>query len=195
MVDIFLERRFDSPVTAEEFLSDAAQAAGCFDLYRVDWQLSMLGADGQNCVCWFSGTDAESVRLAMRTNGVDASAAWSGTIHDAPGRSDDEIAGANVIVTRRFDTPVTLDEIQAIEDGGAHCLEMRRVTFMRTFFSLDRRRMLCLYDAPDAESVREAQREAGMPVDAVWPFQRLDQTSASSVDGSPLHQSRKYNDG
>jgi hypothetical protein len=47
------------------------------------------------------------------------------------------------------------------------------VKFARTFFSADRRRMVCLYQAPDAESVRLAQREAAMPLDAVWAFERL----------------------
>jgi hypothetical protein len=28
--------------------------------------------------------------------------------------------------------------------------------------------MLCLYQAPDAESVRLAQHQANMPVDRVW---------------------------
>ena len=47
-------------------------------------------------------------------------------------------------------------------------MELHRVTFLRTFFSLDCRRMLCLYQAPDAESVRLAQRQAGMPLERVW---------------------------
>jgi hypothetical protein len=33
--------------------------------------------------------------------------------------------------------------------------------------------MLCLYQSPDAESVRAAQREAGLPVDRVWAFDRI----------------------
>jgi hypothetical protein len=31
------------------------------------------------------------------------------------------------------------------------------------------KRMLCFYEAPDAEAVRKAQREAAMPADCVWP--------------------------
>jgi len=30
--------------------------------------------------------------------------------------------------------------------------------------------MICLYHAPDAESVRLAQRQAGMPLERVWAF-------------------------
>ena len=32
---------------------------------------------------------------------------------------------------------------------------------------------MCLYRAPDAESVRIAQREAGMPVERVWSFRQF----------------------
>jgi Nickel responsive protein SCO4226-like len=47
------------------------------------------------------------------------------------------------------------------------------VRFLRTYFSADRRRMLCVYDAPDAESVRAAQQTIAMPVERVWPAQVL----------------------
>lgn len=73
-----------------------------------------------------------------------------------------------VVVERSFDEPVEFAAIQALEDRGAWCLEEHRVRFVRTWFSKDRRRMVCLYEAPDAESVRIAQRKAGMPLDRVW---------------------------
>jgi hypothetical protein len=74
-----------------------------------------------------------------------------------------------VVVERAFAEPVALESVQAIEDGGAWCLEAHGVRFLRTFFSRDRRRMLCVYDAPDAEAVRLAQRQAGVPFDRAWP--------------------------
>jgi hypothetical protein len=33
--------------------------------------------------------------------------------------------------------------------------------------------MICLYRAPDADAVREAQRQAGVPFTSVWRFARL----------------------
>ena len=33
--------------------------------------------------------------------------------------------------------------------------------------------MLCLYEAPDAESVRQAQREAGVPFERAWAFEAI----------------------
>jgi hypothetical protein len=42
------------------------------------------------------------------------------------------------------------------------------VSFLRSYFAIDGRRMLCLYEAPDVESVRFANRQAGLPFDRVW---------------------------
>ena len=89
--------------------------------------------------------------------------AWSGTVHEGP--SD---ALVNVVVERDFDEPTTVEAMQTIEDAGAWCMELHNVEFVRTFFSLDKKKMFCLYHAPDAESVRQAQRQAGMPVTSVW---------------------------
>ena len=35
--------------------------------------------------------------------------------------------------------------------------------------SKDGRRMICEYEAPDAETVRRVQLEAGAPFDRIWP--------------------------
>jgi hypothetical protein len=88
-------------------------------------------------------------------------------VHDAPGFTDDELAQANVLVSSRFEAPVTLEELAAKGDGAA-CLRDHRVRCVRVFFSIDRRRVLSLYRAPDAESVRIALREAKVPAERVW---------------------------
>ena len=78
---------------------------------------------------------------------------------------------------RTFDEPVQLESLQAIENENIHCLETHRVNFIRTFFANDRKRMACFYEAPDAESVRIAQRQAAMPFDTVWACDRLTKDS------------------
>jgi len=170
MSEVFVLREFDPPLTDESFDALTRDGASCLDLYRVRWRRSLLSADGRRLFCWFEAPDAESTRLALRKAGSHNAAPWSGTVHEAPGPGAPPADSANVLVERNFATPVTLDEIQAIEDAGAACLSTRNVQFVRTFFSLARTRMVCLYRAPDAESVREAQRAAHMPVDGVWSF-------------------------
>ena len=183
MSEMILERTFDEPTTRREVLDGLTVSSGCFDIHRVDWNASYLRLDGLRMVCHFSAPDLESTRIALRQLGQDTSRLWNASRHDRPGAGAAEIAAANVIVERSFDEAVELQDVQDIEDAGIRCLEMRRVRFLRTYFSADRRRMLCFYAAPDAESVRQAQREAGMPFDEAWAFERCAPDSPAPASG------------
>lgn len=83
-----------------------------------------------------------------------------------------------VLVERRFDQPVTFDDIQKLEEDGACHLDAHNVRFLKTFFSRNRRRMLCLYEAPDAEAVRLAEDQARVPYDRAWTCAHLRNTNA-----------------
>lgn len=173
MSDLFLERVFDPALTPDGVMQMADRAAGCFGIHKVEWHGSCLSNDGQRMFCWFRASDMESARLAMRQSNADIRVFWRGTVHDAPNVGPEDIAAANVLVERKFDDAVTLQQIQEIEEAGIGCLESRNVRFIRTFFAADQKRMICLYEAPDAESVRQAQREAGVPFEEAWTFRAL----------------------
>lgn len=173
MTDIFVERHWAQPLTTVDIQAMAESALGCMVAHRCDWRRSLLSADGHDLYCHFSAPDAESVRMALYEAGSARGAVWPGTLHDAPGFTEEALARTNVLVTRRFAEPAEFADIQALEEKGAGCLENHRVRFVRTYFSRDRRRMMCLYEAPDAESVRIAQREAGMPVERVLAFRQF----------------------
>jgi hypothetical protein len=173
MSDIVVERHWASPLTDADIQAMLESAGGCLARHHCDWFGSLLSADGHELLCHYSAPDAESVRVALYEANSPRGSIWPGSVHDRPGFTDANLAQANVLVTRRFEQPVVLADVQAIEDAGAGCLETHRVRFVRTFFSNDRRRMICLYQAPDAESVRIAQREAGMPVERVWAFRQF----------------------
>ena len=170
MTDVFLERKLEPKITVADCISMARTADSCFSLHKVDWVQSLLSFDGGQMFCHFSSPDAESVRIGLRQVGADISNLWTGTIHDRPNMSISDLATANVVVERSFDLAVHVDEIQAIEDAGAWCLETHRVRFIRTYFSADKKHMICLYQASDAESVRLAQQQAQMPFDRIWSF-------------------------
>jgi Nickel responsive protein SCO4226-like len=166
MADIILEREFDEAVDEAGFTAMALAAAGCMSLYRVQWHESLLAEDGRRLVCRFQAPDAEAVRMVSREVPARVRVAWAGSVHDS-GRAE----APSVVVERRFDTAADLDALHEREVAHAWCLEQRRVTYLRTFLSEDGQRMLCLYRAPDAESVRQAQQQAGMPLERVWACQ------------------------
>jgi hypothetical protein len=88
---------------------------------------------------------------------------------------------ALVVVERRFGQPVEFEDIQKLEDEGSWCLDAHKVRFIKTFFSRDRRRMLCLYEAPDAEAVRLAEDQACVPYDRVWTCIHLPATGTAEA--------------
>lgn len=163
MENVVMQRGFTPHLTEADFEAMARIAAGCLDIYRAEWVESFMALDGSRLVCRFEAPDSESIRQLSRGDGAEAKAVWASTLHDGP------VAGsARVVVERSFDEPASMDELQAREEGAADCLSMHSVTFLRSLFSVDRRNMVCLYAAPDAESVRRAQTQAGMPLDRVW---------------------------
>ena len=175
MSDVVLERTFETPVTKEEVRSMAMDLSTCMGIYDVTWQESLLAADGKKMICHFEAPDAEALRNTFQLNSTPVKIVYPVFIHET-----DDSGSVNVTVERTFSEPVDFAEIAAIEEAGAHCLETYNVVFVKTFFSRDRRRMVCLYRAPDAESVRMAQAEARMPVDRVWSFQHLTQDNLFS---------------
>jgi len=167
MENVIAERMLAEAVTGEALNTLARQLEECLNQNRVRPQWTYLGLDGRRMVCVYQAPDAEAVRRVNRQAGMPATSVWTSSLHQAPGAAAP--AGDVVVVERSFPQPVEFQAIQALEEGGAWCLDLHRVRFLRTYFSLDRRRMLCLYQAPDAEAVRTAQKKIGMPFESVWP--------------------------
>jgi len=75
---------------------------------------------------------------------------------------------AHIIVETNFDRPISDAELMDVGNKLKPCVEERHGKRLRSYLSSDRRRMICHYDAPDAETVREAIRSAGLPQGEVW---------------------------
>ena len=73
-----------------------------------------------------------------------------------------------IIVERTFEMPLTEAELKATEARMAPCLDLYRVRWIRSYWSEDRRRMICEYEAADAASVKSVQREGKAKFDCIW---------------------------
>jgi hypothetical protein len=73
-----------------------------------------------------------------------------------------------VIVERVFAEPVTQADLDAAVERGRECFSVRGIRRVSTRASFDGRRMICEYDAPDAESVRVANDKANIPYERIW---------------------------
>jgi hypothetical protein len=75
---------------------------------------------------------------------------------------------ARVIVEQVFSEPCTDERCAALARAVDACIEMRNGIWRRSSLSKDRLRMICEFEAPDAQSVREAFRSSGVAFERVW---------------------------
>jgi hypothetical protein len=75
---------------------------------------------------------------------------------------------AHIIVEYAFDPPLTEEEFDAMAERLEPCLESRSVRWVESFFARDRSRRICVFEAPDAESVRDAYRSAKVGFERAW---------------------------
>jgi hypothetical protein len=74
-----------------------------------------------------------------------------------------------IVAERTFEEPLTDADLELMRAGSSPCYDAHRVTFVRSLVSADRKRTICEYDAPDADSVRQASQKLGVPYDRVYP--------------------------
>ena len=65
MTEVLLERHWEEPLTDAAMARMVEMASGCFAVHRVQWNRSLLAADGREQLCHFSSPDVESVRLGL----------------------------------------------------------------------------------------------------------------------------------
>jgi hypothetical protein len=75
---------------------------------------------------------------------------------------------ARVIVEQVFDEPMSEEAYGEFAKRVDPCLDIRQAAWRRSYVSLDRKRITCEFEAPDAETVREAYRMADVPFSRVW---------------------------
>jgi hypothetical protein len=91
---------------------------------------------------------------------------------------------ARVVLEQSFETPISDEAMAKVARRMDECLELRNGAWMRTYVSLDRKRMICEFFAPDADSVRDALRSSDIPFDRVYS------TEVFSVEDYPEHLER-----
>ena len=75
---------------------------------------------------------------------------------------------ANMVVEQTFEKPITNEEMNAMAKRVDPCLEAHGATWVRSYISSDRKRVICEFEAADAEKVRESYRSAGVEFERVW---------------------------
>jgi hypothetical protein len=75
---------------------------------------------------------------------------------------------AILIVEQSFEIPLTDEEHDRAASRLDPCLEQHGARWMRSYLAADRKRIVCEFEAADAEAVRASYRSAGVSFDRVW---------------------------
>jgi hypothetical protein len=73
-----------------------------------------------------------------------------------------------IIVERVFPQPLTLEGFRSAGAVLQPCLDVRGIRWLSSCIARDGLRSMCKFEATDAELVRQANREAGLPFEKVW---------------------------
>jgi hypothetical protein len=79
----------------------------------------------------------------------------------------------HIVVEYLFDPPATDALFQHHGDTLEPCLHQRGVTWVESYLSHDRKRRICVFEAPDADTVRSAYRSADVVFERVWTAEHL----------------------
>jgi hypothetical protein len=77
---------------------------------------------------------------------------------------------ATIILEQRFEgRPFDVERFNAAQQRNAPCLRVHGVQHTVSYVTRDGLRLICVFDAPDAEAVRQAARQLGYQYESVWP--------------------------
>lgn len=74
----------------------------------------------------------------------------------------------SLVLEQSFENPLTPEELNSAARRVDACLDMHGARWKRSYMSKDRRRLICEFEAADAEHVRESYRSAGVSFDTCW---------------------------
>lgn len=97
---------------------------------------------------------------------------------------------AVIVVEYEFSPPITEEGLRQMSETLAPCSRMRRLRRLRTIVSQDGRRGFCEFEAPDAETVRDAYRSAGVTFLSVWPAKLYDGLPPSEQAVAPAAENQ-----
>jgi len=165
METIVVERSFPQPEDPAQVQAAEAAVAWCLAQHDVTFLYAYVARDHRRRVCVYHAPDAEAVRVTQHTARLPFDRVWPATRLVAGALP----TGACFVVERTVARPMTRAEIEAAMAGAAPCFARRAATLAVSHVAHDGTRMVCVFTAPDAETVRIVNRQSGLPCDQVWP--------------------------
>jgi Protein of unknown function (DUF4242) len=156
-----------APLTPEAPTDTDRRVLACLAERSATWRYSLLSRDRLRMICTFDAPDAESVRESYRKGGGVFSRIWAGELIQ-PQSIQPRCHPSLLKVIEGTYRPLQQEEWSELKSKTLSCYAQRGIEWIQSYLSLDRTRLICELNAPDAQSVREAQHRVGVSFDRVW---------------------------
>lgn len=163
---VIVERVFPEPVTPDEVQAGEDRAAGCYEDHQVRFLRTYVARDWKRVACVYEAPDAESVRAVQETAGLPYEKLWPAHAIRYEGA---DVDGDVVVLERALPQPFDVATLRDRSAQVAWCFDEWGCRIVWSYLSLDGRRCVCIFTAPDAEAVRQSQHQAGLPYVRSWP--------------------------
>ncbi|MBW4618890.1 MAG: DUF4242 domain-containing protein [Cyanosarcina radialis HA8281-LM2] len=167
MTIAIVETLSDFPLNPEEPNDISLRVLDCLAERHATWRYSLLSSDRHRMICTFDAPDAESVRESYRKGGAGFSRIWAGELLKPEGLQPERHPSLLVVIEGTY-PPIGEEELNEVSSKMLSCYTQQGIEWIQSYLSLDRTRLICELNAPDAESVREAQYRVGVAFDRVW---------------------------
>jgi hypothetical protein len=164
---VIVETLADSPLAPEEPTATDLRVLDCLTERQATWRYSLLSSDRLRMICTFDAPDAESVRESYRKAGGVFNRIWTGELIKPEGVQPQRNLSILKVAEATFPSGFTQAEWDRA-NRAAPCYADRGVEFIQSYLSLDRIHMICEYNSPDAEVIRQTRYKLGIPCDRVW---------------------------
>lgn len=173
MALIVVETVVEQPLTDEALQEADSRALPCLQARNARWCYSLLSSNRQRMICTFEAPDVESVRVAYRKARVEFNRMWAAEMLVPEGATPMWNEPALKVLESSYPDGLTDQQWQEASQLMLPCYAERKIEWLRSYVSLDRTRVVCEFNAPDAEVIREAHHKFGVAFDRVWSAQLL----------------------
>jgi hypothetical protein len=183
---VVVERSFATLDACSEVVARARAIVACSLRQPVYLLRSLCARDGRHLLGIYDAPDADAVRVIQDQAALPYDRIWSARqLNVAPAQVDPRYE--TVVVQRELSHPVLPEQVEAGVRAAHGCYERNRSSFIASLLSLDGLRTLCTYRAPDAESVRNANVQLGLPFTRAWTAIVID-TAPALAGGASSHE-------
>jgi hypothetical protein len=165
---VVVERAFDEAKVFDELQRAELAVDWCLKQHDVRFRRSYLSLDGRSMVCFYDAPDTESVRAVQRRAGLPFTRAWAATELTRSPALGAPHGLSTVVVERERPDGLPLETTRAMLSAPPPCFDLHRAELLATHLAHDTRRLICLFSAPDAESVRRANQQAAQAFVRAW---------------------------